>query len=117
HRTQARIQIGQGPDPSTFGQAPAGKHAYSGERRDQRGDSGMSDKQAGRLAGKIILVTGGASGIGAAAVAACEREGAEVIVADITIADDGPSRRRLDVGNEASWAMLGESIAASHGRL
>jgi 3alpha(or 20beta)-hydroxysteroid dehydrogenase len=77
----------------------------------------MSDNKAGRLAGKIVLVTGGASGIGAAAVAACEREGAEVIVGDISIADDGPRRRRLDVGDEASWAALGDSIAASHGRI
>lgn len=77
----------------------------------------MVGKGTGRLAGKIVLVTGGASGIGAAAVAACEREGAEVIVTDITITDDGPGRRKLDVGDEASWAALGESIAASHGRI
>jgi 3alpha(or 20beta)-hydroxysteroid dehydrogenase len=77
----------------------------------------MSDDRAGRLAGKVVLVTGGASGIGAATVASCEREGAEVIVADVTLADDGPKRRHLDVADETSWAALTGSIARSHGRL
>ncbi len=77
----------------------------------------MSDNKAGRLAGKVVLVTGGASGIGAAAVAACEREGAEVIVADITLANGNSNHHHLDVGDEASWATLGDRIAASHGRL
>ena len=71
----------------------------------------------GRLAGKVVLVTGGASGIGASTVALCEREGAEVIAADVTIADDGAKRRRLDVADEASWAALTGGIARSHGRL
>lgn len=77
----------------------------------------MSDNRPGRLAGKIVLVTGGASGIGAAAVALCEREGADVIAADVTLADDGPNRRRLDIADEASWKALTGSIARSHGRL
>jgi NAD(P)-dependent dehydrogenase (short-subunit alcohol dehydrogenase family) len=36
-----------------------------------------------RLSGKVVIVTGGASGIGAATVEACLREGAAVVVADI----------------------------------
>ena len=38
---------------------------------------------AGRVAGKIALVTGGASGIGHATVRLLSEEGASVIVADI----------------------------------
>ena len=37
----------------------------------------------GRLDGKIAIVTGGASGIGAAIAAAYAREGAKVTIADI----------------------------------
>src|SRR3954462_9247852 len=77
----------------------------------------MGDQRAGRLAGKVVLVTGGASGIGAAAVALCEREGAEVIAADLTIADGGPTRHHIDVADEASWAALTAGIAQSHGRI
>ena len=36
-----------------------------------------------RLSGKVVIVTGGASGIGAATVEACLREGAAVVIADI----------------------------------
>jgi len=38
---------------------------------------------AGRLAGKVTLVTGGASGIGWATALACAREGAKLIIADM----------------------------------
>src|SRR5688572_15499779 len=40
-----------------------------------------------RLEGKVAVVTGGASGIGAAAVSALAREGAEVRILDIAAAD------------------------------
>jgi len=39
---------------------------------------------AGQLANKAVLITGGASGIGKAAAAACAREGARVVLADLT---------------------------------
>src|SRR5215813_1104699 len=38
---------------------------------------------AGRLAGKVTLITGGASGIGRATALACAREGARLIIADM----------------------------------
>ena len=42
---------------------------------------------SGILGGRRVLVTGAASGIGAAVAAACERAGATVVRADLTAAD------------------------------
>lgn len=70
-----------------------------------------------RLAGKSALVTGAASGIGNAVVAALIREGAEVIAADInctgTASGVGADTQvvRLDVSNESDWKRLAKSVA------
>jgi NAD(P)-dependent dehydrogenase (short-subunit alcohol dehydrogenase family) len=70
-----------------------------------------------RLTDKSALVTGAASGIGKAVVAAFRREGAEVIAADIDcsgtasgVADEGQAVR-LDVSNEGDWERLTERLA------
>ena len=48
---------------------------------------------AGVVAGKIALVTGASSGIGRATALAFAREGAEVVVADVTV-EGGEERRQ-----------------------
>ena len=70
-----------------------------------------------RLAKKTALVTGAASGIGKAVVAAFKREGAEVIAADIEYSgiasglDDDGQAIHIDVSDESHWERLIERIA------
>jgi len=65
-----------------------------------------------RLAGKAALVTGAASGIGKAVVAAFVAEGAAVTAADIDYTldcaqiTDNPRPLRLDVTKEEDWEQL-----------
>lgn len=70
---------------------------------------------ANRMAGKIALVSGGASGLGAAQATLFAREGAKVVIGDLqeelgaktvaAITAEGGEARfvRLDVTNRASW--------------
>jgi meso-butanediol dehydrogenase/(S,S)-butanediol dehydrogenase/diacetyl reductase len=89
----------------------------------------MTSNSGGRLAGKIALITGGASGIGWAAAERFAQEGAVVIVADRDTAKlkectsalraygDGHRTVQLDVTLEDEWKrMLGE-VDATFGRL
>ena len=66
-----------------------------------------------RLAGKVAIVTGAASGIGKAAVELFRSEGATVIGADVS---DGADVR-ADAGSEENVRQLVEDTAANHGRL
>jgi 3alpha(or 20beta)-hydroxysteroid dehydrogenase len=76
------------------------------------------------LAGKVVVVTGAARGIGAAIAARVTLEGATVVVADI-LDDEGhavarslgapTSYVRLDVANEQSWAYLAATMADRFG--
>ena len=77
--------------------------------------------------GKIVLVTGGGSGIGRAAVEAFVREGAaHVVIADLdkegaddvaAVIGDGVSVHEIDVTDEAAVAAMTDSVVAEHGRL
>ena len=65
---------------------------------------------AGRVAGKVVLLTGGAMGLGKAAAKALLAEGAIVIITDIdeaagraTSAELGCGYIRLDVTDWARW--------------
>lgn len=75
--------------------------------------------------GKIALVTGAASGIGAAVTARLRGAGAQVYGADLkppaaggaSPADPDARSIALDVREEADWVAALESILANHGRL
>jgi len=66
-----------------------------------------------RLAGKIAIVTGAASGIGKAAVELFRSEAATVIGADVS---DGADMQ-VDAGNEDQVRSLVEQVARDHGGL
>jgi len=84
---------------------------------------------SGRFAGKVAIVTGGASGIGRATCRLFGREGAAVLVTDV----DEPGGRavaeeiqrsggratflRLDATREADWAEAVAHVLREHGRL
>jgi NAD(P)-dependent dehydrogenase (short-subunit alcohol dehydrogenase family) len=82
-----------------------------------------------RLAGKVAIVTGGASGIGRATCRLFGREGATVTVTDVdeaggaAVADEiartggAATFDRLDVSREADWTATVERVLRQHGRL
>jgi NAD(P)-dependent dehydrogenase (short-subunit alcohol dehydrogenase family) len=72
-----------------------------------------------RFEDKVVLVTGGASGIGLAAATAFAREGAHVVVADLQEAafEDGSLFVRCNVADEASVAAMLETVRSRFGRL
>lgn len=83
----------------------------------------------GRVADKIALVTGGASGIGQATAELMAREGATVVLTDLqdgagndvaaAIVSAGGTARYLhhDVTDEADWKKVIATVQADHGRL
>ena len=82
-----------------------------------------------RLAGKIALISGGASGLGAAQATLYAREGARVVIGDLqealggevasAIAGEGGEARfvRLDVTDLASWRSVVAYAAGEFGEI
>src|SRR2546422_285851 len=82
-----------------------------------------------RLAGKVALITGGASGMGRSEATIFAREGARVVVGDVLevdghevaekIAAAGGQARfvKLDVTSEADWQAAVNTAVASFGKL
>ena len=66
------------------------------------------------LAGRVALVTGGASGIGAACVDLLRQRGATVVAADLAAGEDVVA---CDVTDEAAVDALVASIVEEHGRI
>lgn len=78
----------------------------------------------GRLDGKVALVTGGASGIGAATVRQFVAEGASVFLSDVqpvaaeaVAAETGSVFLQHDVSQEDEWRRVMSEIGRLHGRL
>src|SRR5216683_7933705 len=73
---------------------------------------------SGELSRQVAIVTGGASGIGAASAALLAGQGARVIVADLQDAKDGTGRFvSHDVASEESWKSLLADVLGHEGRL
>jgi NAD(P)-dependent dehydrogenase (short-subunit alcohol dehydrogenase family) len=82
-----------------------------------------------RLSDKVAIVTGAASGMGAATARIFAREGAKVIVADVmedegkAVAESIKSNRgearfqRLDVSSEADWDAAVAATLAAYGKI
>lgn len=80
----------------------------------------------GRVAGKVAIVTGGASGMGKADAILLAREGARVVVADLNEKDgmevargigDNALFLRLDVTDEDNWKTVISATREKFGRL
>jgi short-subunit dehydrogenase len=66
------------------------------------------------IAGRVVAVTGGTRGIGAAIGADLRRRGAQVVAGDL---DPGDDALRLNVADPASFAGFLDEVRSRHGRI
>ena len=78
----------------------------------------------GRLEDKVVIITGGAQGIGYAVAALAQAEGAHVVIADVqdgkgkeTALSVGGTFVHLDVTDETSVRQAVDSVAGEYGRI
>ncbi|QDQ02318.1 SDR family oxidoreductase [Lysinibacillus fusiformis] len=78
----------------------------------------------GRLDNKIAIITGGASGMGAAMAELFSQEGATVIAADINEENlakiselDNVEGMKLDVSSDENWAEVTKAVVDKYGRI
>jgi len=78
----------------------------------------------GRVAGKVAIVTGAASGLGAADAAMLAREGASVVLTDFNPSGEDVAAKipgamfiRHNVTSEADWAHVMATVEEKYGRL
>src|SRR5579859_4443792 len=87
----------------------------------------MREVTCQRFEGRVVVVTGGASGIGAACVRRFAAEGARVVVADLDeergaaivaeVPDELAVFARSDVANQDDWQVLRRLVLDRFGRL
>ncbi|HEY8352590.1 MAG TPA: glucose 1-dehydrogenase [Sphingomonadales bacterium] len=84
----------------------------------------MTGSNKGRVAGKVAIVTGGASGLGAAIAAMLVREGAKVTITDVNVEAGKALAEKLhcrflgqDVSDEKRWDEVIETVEEEDGAL
>jgi len=82
-----------------------------------------------RVAGKVVLITGAASGIGLASAEACAREGAQVVITDVNAKEGESQAQRLaaaglkvefvqqDAASESDWRRVVDDVLHRYGCL
>src|SRR3954469_2754092 len=106
-----------------------GPVAKSGDPWQPEKVAGSREEHSMRLDGKVAIVSGAASGMGAATARRFAKEGARVVVADmleaegrqvasdITRANGTAEFMRLDVTNEADWKAVVDATIQNYGKL
>ena len=79
--------------------------------------TGTGSAGAGRLDGRVVLVTGAASGIGLACADQVEALGGKAVRTDLPDASNDPAVFPLDVTDDEATRELIASVVADHGRL
>ncbi|NRQ34351.1 glucose 1-dehydrogenase [Nonomuraea sp. NN258] len=76
------------------------------------------------LDGKVIIITGGARGLGAATARRCVAAGARVVLTDVLAEEGAATAKELaagfvahDVRDEDDWARVVREVVETHGRL
>ena len=89
------------------------------------GTDRQAEQTMGRVEGKVVIITGAASGLGLASAHRLAEEGALVVMVDINeeqgraaaAAIDDASFVPMDVSSERSWIDLIDTTVAKYGRL